>query len=54
MSVDTLNQDVKSQIDNLLIKISAFETHILDCISILFSNALKKAGIKIQEKVQIK
>ena len=39
-----------AQIDNLLIKITACETPILDGSSIEFTNALKKAGIKIQEK----
>ena len=39
-----------AQIDNLLIEITACETPILDGSSIEFTNALKKAGIKIQEK----
>ncbi len=39
-----------AQIDNLLIKINACETPILDGSSIEFTNALTKAGIKNQEK----
>ncbi len=39
-----------AQIDNLLIKINACEMPILDGSAIEFTNALKKAGIKNQEK----
>lgn len=41
-----------AQIDNLLIEIDAAETPILDGSSIEFTDALKKAGIEIQNKAK--
>lgn len=41
-----------AQIDNLLIEIDAAETPILDGSSIEFTDALKKAGVEIQNKAK--
>ena len=41
-----------AKIDNLLIEIDAAETPILDGSSIEFTDALKKAGVQIQNKAK--